>query len=200
MWTVSVVLVAVDRPDGLRLPLGSVLRQCYPAWELLVVETGEGPAPAPSCSDPRIRVLHAPGASRRSGRLRGIEASTGTLVAHLDESSQLDPDWLASVVASLVEAPAELLVGRSPRGAGPGGEQDLSAVVHLRDIPLELVEDWVAGRPLDLLLRGICVRYLDLATSSRQGCDRPSGTPVPGSVPVIDLTGEAPTPFALAVR
>ncbi|MDA8062577.1 MAG: glycosyltransferase [Actinomycetota bacterium] len=196
----SVVLVAVDRPDGLRLPLGSVLRQCYPAWELLVVETGEGPAPAPSCSDPRIRVLHAPGASRRSGRLRGIEASTGTLVAHLDESSQLDPDWLASVVASLVEAPAELLVGRSPRGAGPGGEQDLSAVVHLRDIPLELVEDWVAGRPLDLLLRGICVRYLDLATSSRQGCDRPSGTPVPGSVPVIDLTGEAPTPFALAVR
>ncbi len=150
LWTVSVVLVASGRRDGLLAAVTSVTAQSYPSWELLVVETSDGPPPAPATVDPRVRVLHAPGAALPVARSRAIEAAAGTLVAHLDEHARMAPHWLAAVVATLAEAPsADVAVG---------------LVLEADDHPLpDLVDAGLAGRvrlvPDRAILEPSCVAH-----------------------------------------
>ena len=201
VWTVSVVLVATDRPEGLRRPVGSVLGQSYSGWELLVVETGEAPPPRSTPPDPRIRVVHAPGTTVASGRQRGLEAATGEVIAHLDERSLMAPHWLAEVVASLVAAPADVVIGATVVGdedrAGcgfPGG------LAHHRHVPLTVIDRLLTPGTTEVsgLAPRISVRRLGVPVPVLP-LD-PGGLSLPTSEPhqVIDLTSAPAAPLALA--
>jgi hypothetical protein len=201
VWSVSVVLVATGRPDGLRRPVGSVLDQSYSDWELLVVETGEAPPPHVSTPDPRIRVVNAPGATVAYGARRGIEAATGEVIAHLDERSLMAPHWLAEVVASLVAAPADVVIGAAELGDDEqAGGGPTSGLAHHRHVPLAVVERLLTAGALDVfgLAPGISVRRLQVPAAVF--LLDPQGLALPGSRahPVIDLTTAAAAPLALA--
>ncbi len=204
LWTVSVILVATDRPDGLRRPVGSVLGQSYPGWELLVVETGESPPPTLTHCDPRLRVVTAPGITTASGRRRGLEAASGEIIAHLDEHSLMAPHWLAQVVAILAAAPADVVVGMTLGGAGgpsssPAGWGSMSAVAHHRHVPLAVVDQLLAPGDADLD-PGISVRRVEVPAVVHPGTPDPSPLLDREARAVIDLTARPTVPFALAGR
>lgn len=207
VWTVSVVLVAADRPDGLRRPVGSVLGQSYGGWELLVVETGDGPPPTITPHDPRIRVVTAPGTTTAAGRLRGLEAATGEIIAHLDEHSLMGPDWLSAVVANLVAAPADVVVGAGPTGAdvavaGRAGWGHPGVIAHRRHVPLEAIH-WLLspGDPgVTTCVPCVSVRRLGVAAELRPGAPDAIALATPETRPVIDLTGEPVSPLVMAGR
>ncbi len=117
-WTVSVVLVneGATIPDG---AVGSVLRQSYPAWELLLVATVDGPPPSVAMGDPRVRLLLAPGADDPTARALALAAASGMFVAYLGAAERMAPCWLASVVATLADLPAaDVVVGERIAFAG----------------------------------------------------------------------------------
>ncbi len=117
-WTVSVVLVN----EGATIPagaVGSVLRQSYPAWELLLVATADGPPASVSMGDPRVRLLLAPGADDPTARALALAAASGMFVAYLGAAERMAPGWLASVVATLADLPAaDVVVGERIALAG----------------------------------------------------------------------------------
>lgn len=223
-WTVSVVLVAAERPGGLRPPVASVIGQSYPGWELLVVETGDGPPPALGATDPRIRILHAPGSAVADARRRALESATGTLVAHLDERARMAPHWLAAAVATLAQSPAaDVAVGvaleadeRTPAdpadladlvAAGRAGRvraaayrsTDLCAFAHRRELLAAPRPDLVGLTPAALLAGG-SVRWIDVPAVLRPvaATAEEAAVDLPGLV--IDLSSPAPLRLAVAGR
>lgn len=210
VWTVSVVLVATDQRAGLHRPVGSVLGQSYPAWELLVVETGQAPPALVAPSDPRVRVVHAPGTTMATGRRRGLEAATGEIIAHLDERSLMTPRWLADVVASLVVAPADVVLGATvPEGHSPEREADWElpgAVAHHRHVPLCVVDRLLAPEgtevvtDLSMLAPGLSVRLLAAPAATRRVGSEKTSPPTSEPLPVIDLTAEHAVHLAMAGR
>lgn len=220
-WTVSVVLVAAERPGGLRRPVTSVIEQSYPGWELLVVETGDGPPPALGATDPRIRVLHAPGSAVADARRRALESASGPLVAHLDEHARMAPHWLAAAVATLAQSPAaDVAVGVALEAAdGPPADladlvaagragrvrpatyrtTDLCAFAHRREL-LATPRPELLGLTPAALLAGASVRWIDVPAVVHPvvaTAERPTDGP-PGLV--IDLSSEPPLRLAVAGR
>jgi|GEM_PF-1276115 len=114
--TVSVNVATRDRPELLRLAIGSVLAQSYPRLELVVVndsddeETGRLLA---SIDDPRLRVVRT--RARHGGAAAfnaGLDASTGDVIALLDDDNLMHPHWLRSIVWALSSFPeVEALYG-----------------------------------------------------------------------------------------
>lgn len=91
---VSVVMPAWNAAGTIGESIGSVLRQSYADWELIVVDDGSTdttPAVVASFTDTRIRLFSQPNAGVAAARNRGIGESSGEYVAFLDA----DDLWLA---------------------------------------------------------------------------------------------------------
>ena len=105
---VSVVIPTYNRADFVREAIASVLRQDYPAIELIVVDDGscDGTAAVVSGFGPDVQYLWQENRGVSAARNRGVAASTGNLVTFLDS----DDLWLPRKVSAQVayfEAQAE---------------------------------------------------------------------------------------------
>lgn len=128
MPRVSVLVPTYGRPGLLLETLGSVRAQTFADFECVVADDGssppaaEGVAPLAS-TDPRFRVLTLPH-SGSHGRVRNaaLAASSGPLVAFLDDDDVWLPDALAGAVAALdAEPDVALVFGQVERfGEGSG--------------------------------------------------------------------------------
>src|SRR5581483_4834132 len=109
--SVSVVVATHDRPESVRNCIGSLARQTYPRFEVLVVVNAPPPAvdfrhvQRAFAGDARIRWLHEPLPGACRARNLGIEEARGQIIAFCDDDVIHDPDWLLELACAFQEAP-----------------------------------------------------------------------------------------------
>jgi glycosyltransferase involved in cell wall biosynthesis len=125
--------------------LGSVLRQSYRNWEIIIVDdaspTEAGRAIAEAPGDPRIRVLrHAENRGQAAGRNTGMRCAAGEFLMPLDCDDILAPTHLEKLAGALRAHPDCGAAYSDYRlfGAAAG-----EVLFPLRDIPALLREQWI---------------------------------------------------------
>lgn len=116
MTTVSVVLEtdSVTPYDDITLSdcVAAVARQTYPRelTEIIVVDGGKAAMVDEIVTRtlPSARIFKLPGGTKFEQKNLGMKAATGEIVAFVDGDCAPSPDWLASIVRALAEAPAEV--------------------------------------------------------------------------------------------
>lgn len=112
---VSVVIPAYNRARYLPEAIGSILRQSYADFELIVVDDGSTDDTAEvvrGITDPRLRLVTNPISLGIAGaRNRGLDHARGEYVAALDSDDAAYPQRLARQVAFLDARPELALVG-----------------------------------------------------------------------------------------
>ena len=111
----SVVIPAFNRPQQLRTALESVVTRRPQHVEIVVVDDGSivpALASAPTCNAAGVPIRHYRFASNRgpqAARNLGIRRARFSHIAFLDSDDAFTPDKVDAVLASLAEAPADLL-------------------------------------------------------------------------------------------
>ena len=109
---ISCIVPTHNRPDRLKLALGSIQRQTMTVSEILVVDDSDevfveqNRAAAESFRATYIRNIDRPGAC--ASRNRGILAARGTYLAFLDDDDQWVPDKLEKQLAQMQQYGADL--------------------------------------------------------------------------------------------
>ncbi len=97
---VSVIVPTRDRRDRLEAAIGSVSRQLYENWEIVVVDDGstdDTPALLDTLIDERIRRFHSDGAGVCAARNLALDHAKGDLCTYLDDDNLMHPLWLKTV-------------------------------------------------------------------------------------------------------
>lgn len=105
---VSVVIPAYNSESHIERALRSVLEQDYRPIEIVVVDDGssDSTAAVARALDPCIRCVSQPNRGAPAARNRGIQESTGSLIAFLDSDDEWLPGRLAKTVAPLLDNPS----------------------------------------------------------------------------------------------
>lgn len=107
----SVVISTHERPGPLRACIDSILAADYPAFEILVVDNSPKTPDTRAMvaerfgNDARVRYLCEPTPGASAGRNCGLWASSGEVVAFLDDDVVVDRLWLRSLVLGFQAAP-----------------------------------------------------------------------------------------------
>jgi len=104
---ISAIVTTYNRPDLVREAIDSALAQTYEDLEVIVVDDGstdETPEVLASYGD-RIRVVTKPNGGVASARNAGIRASSGELLAFLDDDDIWLPEKTAVQAAYMAEHP-----------------------------------------------------------------------------------------------
>ena len=99
---VSVIIPTRNRRPLLEAALDSLLGQTYGNWEAVVVDDASNDDTAEfvrgrAASDSRLKLIEADGNGSAAARQRGLGASTGELVAYLDDDNLMANGWLRAV-------------------------------------------------------------------------------------------------------
>src|SRR4051794_32139260 len=112
------VYIPTVRSTTLAAAVQSILRQTWSDWELVLV--GQGPAPtlrslgqAVADSDRRIRYIHLDQPLLSRARNAGIAATTGDIVAMMDDDCEARADWLATIAEYFSSEPRVEVVSGS---------------------------------------------------------------------------------------
>lgn len=119
--TITVVIPTRDRPDHLRIALGSVLACADDDFDVVVVDnasTGTGTVDVVrELDDSRVRVVAeaVPGISR--ARNRGVLETAAPWIAFTDDDVSVDPGWLAGIRRGFARAEeVGIVTGLVPAG------------------------------------------------------------------------------------
>jgi GT2 family glycosyltransferase len=98
---VSVVVCTRNGARTLTACLGGLLELDYPDYEVVVVDDGSTDATAAIASEFPFRIISSGGRGLSHARNRGLQVSTGEIVAYLDDDARPDPHWLTHIAATL---------------------------------------------------------------------------------------------------
>lgn len=104
----TVVIPVYDKKNYVRRSVGSVLKQTFRDFELIVVDDGSkdgSPAIVRSLRDRRLRLIVQPNAGVSAARNHGVMESRGKYMAFLDADDDWDPDYLESLKGLIEEFP-----------------------------------------------------------------------------------------------
>ena len=131
---VSVVVPTHNRPGLLAEALGSIVRQTYDRWEILVVNDGETPVDdIVRKSDPvgRIRLIrHRRPFGPAAARNTALRVAAGEIVAYLDDDDLFRPNHLREVVDAMRATGSPIVYTDSAyfRDRFTGGKRTLEAL------------------------------------------------------------------------
>jgi len=119
--TFSVVIFTFDREKELERCLDAVSRQKYPDFDVLVVDNAPHDAAAFEIAR-RWGVLYVmePQAGLSRARNLGLRASTGEIIAFLDDDAVPDPNWLQNLAAEFKDPQVAAVAGRIKELRAPG--------------------------------------------------------------------------------
>ena len=113
---VSAVVTTCDRPGQLLRTLDSLLRQRYPAFEVIVVDNRPRGGPTRQAvgqqygAEPRVRYVAEPRVGLSAARNAGLAHARGPIVAFTDDDVTVDRHWLSSLAAAFLRDPAAACV------------------------------------------------------------------------------------------
>jgi glycosyltransferase involved in cell wall biosynthesis len=112
------VCIATVRPDTLGAAIGSVRRQTWQDWELLVIAQGGDPrlratCEAASAGDTRVRFVAVDTTGLSRARNTAIRLARGDVLAMTDDDCEAREDWLAAIAAEFRAYPRAVAVGGS---------------------------------------------------------------------------------------
>jgi glycosyltransferase involved in cell wall biosynthesis len=106
---VSVVMAAKNYAGYLPTAVGSVLRQTFPDWELVIVDDGSTDstpaAVTPFTADPRVRYVRSDRLGQSRAKNLGVGLSRGDVITFLDADDAWLPTKLEKQVAALAAGP-----------------------------------------------------------------------------------------------
>lgn len=117
---VSVIIPTYKRPEGLTRAAESILAQANPCGlsiELVIVDNdpdGSGLASAQAVAkvaNMPVRIVHMPDPGVANARNAGLAASTGELIAFLDDDEEAPSTWLCELVGTLRFYEADAVFG-----------------------------------------------------------------------------------------
>jgi len=144
---VSVIVVSRGRPSLLPRCLTGIGQLCYPAFEIVVVaDTGGIEAVRAMGWQARVKLVAFDTANISQARNAGIAASTGEIIAFIDDDAVPEPTWLAHLAAPFADpdiaATGGFVIGRNgisfqwtARAVNARGEK--IALDHSGDAPFE---------------------------------------------------------------
>ena len=97
----SIILPAYNRASLLPGSIGSVIKQSYQDWELVVVDDGSTDNTqdvVKSFNDPRIKYVYQNNSERSAARNKGIDNASGTWICFLDSDDEYQPEHLQELV------------------------------------------------------------------------------------------------------
>ncbi len=97
----SVVVCTRNGAKTLGDCLAGLLELEYAHFEVVVVDDGSTDSSATIASEFPFRVISSGGRGLSHARNRGLQVSTGEIVAYLDDDARPDPHWLTHIVATL---------------------------------------------------------------------------------------------------
>jgi glycosyltransferase involved in cell wall biosynthesis len=106
--TIGVVVPLYNKGDTVVRAIQSVLRQSYPASQIVVVDDGSndcGGSLVKQLCNPHIRVIEQPNTGVSAARNRGIAETQARLVAFLDADDEWLPSHLQSIAALHARCP-----------------------------------------------------------------------------------------------
>lgn len=107
MKTVSVIIPDYNQAHFLSAAIESVLRQSYPAHEIIVVDDGssDNSREVVGQFNGRVRYIRQDNQGLAGARNTGLRASTGELIGLLDADDEWTPDYLETMVGLADENP-----------------------------------------------------------------------------------------------
>ncbi len=105
MPQVTVIIPLYNKERTVARALESVQAQEFTDFEVIVVDDGssdQGPQVVRSFADPRFRMVHQPNAGPGSARNHGGNLARGDLLAFLDADDEWRPEYLGTMVATLM--------------------------------------------------------------------------------------------------
>lgn len=109
--TISVIIPTKNRPEVLSRVLAAVFKQYPRVYEVIVVDTSdtifqpETKKSADSYPNRNIRYWRLPQSSASRARNVGIEKSTGSILAFLDDDSVPEPGWVRAIYNAVTVGP-----------------------------------------------------------------------------------------------
>lgn len=108
--TVSVIIPVYNAEAFLEECINSVLKQSYPAIELLLINDGSTDRSGEICDrfaeeDERIRVIHQSNAGPSAARNTGLRAVTGEYLQFVDADDTIHPEMIERFIASIGRHP-----------------------------------------------------------------------------------------------
>ena len=98
---VSVIICTRDRGDQVLRTIRSVLRNRYPAYEVIIVDQSREPIEHGLTSlfhDDRVRYRHSTDFGLSRGRNLGAGLSRGEIVAFTDDDCEVQDDWIDKII------------------------------------------------------------------------------------------------------
>lgn len=105
---ISVVMPLYNKAAYVVEAIDSVLRQTYPAFEIIVIDDGStdgGPDRVKQISDTRIRLVSQSNAGVSVARNHGIDIASGDYIAFLDADDRYQPGFFAKIVELIEQFP-----------------------------------------------------------------------------------------------
>ncbi len=102
----SIIIPTYNRAAQLHLPIESILKQTFSAWELLIVDDGSTDNTkqvVAAYHDPRIRYIYQHNQERSAARNNGIKQAQGRYICFLDSDDYYLPEHLASFHQKIAE-------------------------------------------------------------------------------------------------
>ena len=123
--TFSVIICTRDRGPELERCLGALSQQRYPNFDVMVVDSAPQDTAAFEVAR-RWGVVYVmePRAGVSRARNLGVRASTGDIVAFLDDDAVADPEWLRSLAAQFNDPRVAAVAGRIQELRAPGQSPD----------------------------------------------------------------------------
>jgi O-antigen/teichoic acid export membrane protein/GT2 family glycosyltransferase len=137
MISFSIVIPTYRRPAAALACLASMAEQDYPrdAFEVVLVEDGEGPEPlldedlAPFGELLNLRIIRQENAGPAAARNRGATEATGTFVAFTDDDCKPARDWLTRLAERFERDPDVVLGGHTNNAIENSAPSEASQVL-----------------------------------------------------------------------
>lgn len=153
-----VVICTRDRPEQLGRCLQAVLAQCYPQFDVLVVDNASRNARTREVAEEHgVRCVTEPRVGLSVARNRGATETGGAeILVYVDDDALPEPGWLAKLSAEFIDSQVMAVCGRIlPTDPNTEGGRMCAAMGLLDGGPQRLVVDRDVPNWFDLMRSGL---------------------------------------------